>query len=340
MGDELDGMSERIRHIVKTEMPSLSSAAGYLFQPGVEGKRVRSTALLLVASSLADGGAPDPHLLLADLAPYTAFPEHARRRQQRIAEITEMIHAATLLHDDVLDDAEQRRGMTAVNVLLGNKAAILAGDFLLARASVALAALGNTEVVSLLATVIEHLVTGEVMQSKGTEEERLSLDYYYRKTFYKTASLIANAAKAVALLGGHDAETAQLAHDYGRHLGMAFQLIDDVLDFVGSSSILGKPTLSDLHSGIATAPVLFASEEHPELIPLIHRKFRHAGDVKEAARLVAQSQGIRKAREAAENHCRLAIKAVDSFPTALTKDADVCRNALRFLATSVLGREK
>lgn len=243
IGEEKNCITERIRHIVQTELPSLARVAEYFFQPGVEGKRVRSSALLLVASSLAPDG-PEPAMYTTDLRPYNHFPREVRRKQQRIAEITEMIHVASLLHDDVLDDAETRRGLDTVNKMFGDKVAILAGDFLLARASVALAALKNTEVVGLIATCIENLATGEMMQSRCSQEERLSLDYYYRKTFLKTASLIANSCKSVALLGEHDDEVAQLAYDYGYHLGMSFQLIDDVLDFVGSSSSLGKPTLS------------------------------------------------------------------------------------------------
>jgi len=342
IGEEKNCLTERIRHIVQAELPSLARVAEYFFQPGVEGKRVRSSALLLLASSLSesDAAAQSEITTRVDLSPYNQFPEEVRRRQQRIAEITEMIHVASLLHDDVLDDAETRRGLTTVNKMFGDKVAILAGDFLLARASVALAALKNTEVVGLIATCIENLATGEMMQSRGTRDERLSLDYYYRKTFLKTASLLANSCKSVAVLGEHGDEAAQLAYDYGYHVGMAFQLTDDVLDFVGSSTTLGKPTLSDLKSGIATGPVLFAIEEEPQLVDLTLRKFKYEGDVEMAARLVAKTDGVKKTIEMAENHARLAIKAVECFPQAASKHAEACRDALRFLAQSVTSRQK
>lgn len=340
VGEERNCISSRIRHMVQAEIPSLARIAEYFFKPGVEGKRVRSSALLLVASSLSSSGEPGPELLTPDLRPYDHFPGEVRRRQQRLAEITEMIHVASLLHDDVLDDAETRRGLNAVNKVFGTKAAILGGDFLLARASVALASLKNTQVVALIATVIENLVTGEMMQSKCSQEERLSLDYYYQKTYLKTASLIANSCKSVALLGDHNQQVAQLAYDYGYHLGMSFQLIDDVLDFVGSSSSLGKPTLSDLKSGIATAPVLLASLEQPQLIDLTLRKFKYEGDVEMAARLVAETEGIKKTVEVAERHSRLAMKAVDNFPEAQTKHAQQSMLGLKFLAQSVTTRQK
>ncbi|XP_013633374.1 PREDICTED: solanesyl diphosphate synthase 3, chloroplastic/mitochondrial-like [Brassica oleracea var. oleracea] len=125
-----------------------------------------------------------------------------------------------------MDDADTRR--------------VLAGDFLLSRACVALAALKNIEVVSLLATVVEHLVTGETMQMTSTTDQRHSMDYYMQETYYKTASLISNSCKAIALLAGQSAEVSMLAFEYGKNLGLAFQLIDDVLDFTGTSASLGK----------------------------------------------------------------------------------------------------
>ncbi|RZC11806.1 Solanesyl diphosphate synthase 3, chloroplastic/mitochondrial [Glycine soja] len=155
-------------------------------------------------------------------------------------------HVASLLHDDVLDDADSRRGIGSLNFVMGNKLAVLAGDFLLSRACVALASLKNTEVVSLLAKVVEHLVTGETMQMTTTSDQRCSMEYYMQKTYYKTASLISNSCKAIAILAGQTAEVAMLAFEYGKNLGLAFQLIDDVLDFTGTSASLGKGSLSDI----------------------------------------------------------------------------------------------
>jgi geranyl diphosphate synthase len=107
---------------------------------------------------------------------------------------------------------------------VGNKLAILAGDFLLARASVTLASLRNTEVIELLSRVLEHLVAGEVMQMTANPESLSSMDHYVKKSFYKTASLIANSSKAIALLGGHGEESAQLAYEYGQKLGIGFPI--------------------------------------------------------------------------------------------------------------------
>ncbi|GMP75539.1 hypothetical protein CsSME_00032587 [Camellia sinensis var. sinensis] len=142
---------------------------------------------------------------------------------------------------------------------MGNKLAVLAGDFLLSRACVALASLKNTEVVTLLATVVEHLVTGETMQMTTTSEQRCSMEYYLQKTYCKTASLISNSCKAIALLAGQTAEVSVLAYEYGKNLGLAYQLIDDVLDFTGTTTTLGKGSLSDIRHSFCNSSICFKS---------------------------------------------------------------------------------
>ncbi|KAK3009105.1 hypothetical protein RJ639_013135, partial [Escallonia herrerae] len=212
VADELAILANRLRSMVVAEVPKLASAAEYFFKMGVEGKRFRPTVLLLMATAL--------NLPLsgpASVGSVNMLSTELRTRQQCIAEITEMIHVASLLHDDVLDDADTRRGIGSLNFVMGNKLAVLAGDFLLSRACVALASLKNTEVVSLLATVVEHLVTGETMQMTTTSEQRCSMEYYLQKTYYKTASLISNSCKAIALLAGHTAEVSMLAFEYGKN---------------------------------------------------------------------------------------------------------------------------
>lgn len=160
---EVNVISARLRHSVTSHIPALSTAAEYFFRPGIEGKRFRPTLSLLMASALSSS-APPEYATEIDLRPPSHHATELRRRQQRIAEIAEMIHVASLLHDDVIDDASTRRGVLSLNSTMGNKTAILAGDFLLARASVSLAALRNTEIVELLSQVLEHLVSGEIMQ--------------------------------------------------------------------------------------------------------------------------------------------------------------------------------
>lgn len=215
--------------------------------------------MLLLASALGDAPAP-VEFYAVDTRPPQDPPGEVRRRQQRIAEIAEMIHVASLMHDDVIDEAKTRRGLASLNSIFSPKVAILAGDYLLARSSVTLAALRDPEVIQYMARVIENLVAGEIMQLRASDQDLSSFEHYLDKTFLKTASLIANSCKSIARLAMAPAEVVALAEAYGRHLGLAFQLVDDVLDFVGTSAILGKPALNDLRSGLATAPVLFAAQ--------------------------------------------------------------------------------
>ncbi|KAI9020090.1 solanesyl pyrophosphate synthase [Phycomyces nitens] len=249
--------------------------------------------------------------------------------QRRLAEISEMIHTASLLHDDVIDASETRRNLPSANASFGNKMAVLGGDFLLARASIALARLRNAECTELMATCIANLVEGEFMQLKNSEDgktggekgKRNTFDYYMEKTYMKTGSLIAQSCKASAVLGGSTHEVSGIAYTFGRHLGLAFQLIDDMLDFTVSAADLGKPAGADLKLGLATAPVLFAWEEFPALEPLIKRKFSEEGDEEQARLYVYQSDGLKKTLGLAEKHCQLAIDSLHQLPPSDARSA-------------------
>jgi hexaprenyl-diphosphate synthase len=164
--------------------------------------------------------------------------------------------------------------------------AVLAGDFLLGRASVALARLRDPEVTELLATVIANLVEGEFMQLKNTANDSPNpvyttdtLQYYLQKTYLKSASLISKSCRAAALLGQSTPEVVEASYQYGKNLGLAFQLVDDMLDYTISEAELGKPAGADLELGLATAPLLFAWERNSDLGALVGRKFAAEGDV-------------------------------------------------------------
>jgi hexaprenyl-diphosphate synthase len=210
--------------------------------------------------------------------------------QRRLAEITELIHTASLLHDDVLDSSQMRRSNPSANIEFGNKLAVLAGDFLLGRASVALARLRDPEVTELLATVIANLVEGEFMQLRNTARDEAlpawspdALTYYLQKTYLKSASLISKSCRAAALLGQGAPSVVDAAYSYGKNLGLAFQLVDDMLDYTISAGELGKPAGADLELGLATAPLLFAWERNEELGELVGRKFSREGDVEKVS---------------------------------------------------------
>ncbi|KAI5585076.1 hypothetical protein POPTR_006G135300v4 [Populus trichocarpa] len=335
VADELSLLANRLRSMVIAEVPKLASAAEYFFKMGVQGKRFRPTVLLLMATAL------NVRILETETGSEgDALTTELRKRQQSIAEITEMIHVASLLHDDVLDDADTRRGIGSLNLVMGNKVAVLAGDFLLSRACVALASLKNTEVVTLLATAVEHLVNGETMQMTSTSEQRCSMEYYMQKTYYKTASLISNSCKAIALLAGQTTEVAMLAFEYGKNLGLAYQLIDDVLDFTGTSASLGKGSLSDIRHGIVTAPILFAMEEFPQLCSVIDRGFDKPENIDAALEYLGKSRGIQRTRELAAKHANLAAAAIDSLPETDDEEVRKSRRALVDLTQRVITRNK
>ncbi|KAK9473818.1 isoprenoid synthase domain-containing protein [Dipodascopsis tothii] len=238
-----------------------------------------------------------------------------------------MIHAASLLHDDVIDGAETRRGSPSSNVEYGNKMSILAGDFMLGRASVALARLRNSEVVELMATVIANLVEGEFMQLKNTATDETkaataeTFDYYLEKTYLKTASLIAKSCRSAAVLGGAEENVVEAAYEYGRNLGLAFQLLDDMLDYTVSAADLGKPAGADLKLGLATAPALFAWQRYPELGPMIKRKFSQPGDPERARELVEQSDGVQQTEQLALEYSTKARDALAVLPESDAKAA-------------------
>ncbi|CAH1113031.1 unnamed protein product [Psylliodes chrysocephalus] len=228
--------------------------------------------------------------------------------QREVAMISEMIHTASLVHDDVIDQSDFRRGKPSVNVKWNHKKVTMAGDFILAVASMMIARLRNNEVTSVLSQVVSDLVQGEFMQlgSKETENERFA--HYLQKTYRKTASLIANSVKSVAILAEGDEKITEISYQYGRNLGLAFQLVDDLLDFVSSAEAMGKPTAADLKLGLATAPVLFACEKYPELNPMIMRRFQEPGDVEKAFELVHKSRGLQQTQFLARQHCQEAVR--------------------------------
>lgn len=290
---DLDLLTENLKNLIGARHPVLYAAAEHLF--GAKGKRVRPAIVLLVSKA-------------------TMLGEEITSRHRRLAEITEMIHTASLVHDDVVDESELRRGVPTVHSSFGNRIAVLAGDFLFAQSSWYLANLDNLEVVKLLSQVIMDLAEGEIQQGLSRFATDLSIEAYLEKSYYKTASLIANSSKAAAVLSETSEPLATALYGYGRNLGLAFQIVDDILDFTGSTEELGKPAGSDLKSGNLTAPVLYALEEQPYLEKLIEREFAQPGDLEQALSLICDSQGIERSRELARDHARMAIECLAELP--------------------------
>lgn len=255
-------------------------------------------------------------ILMAHAINYHMNNNGLDKKQREVAMIAEMIHSASLIHDDVIDQSDFRRGKPSVNALWSHKKVAMAGDYILAVTSMMIARLNHNDVTITLSQIITDLVQGEFMQlgSKETENERFA--HYLTKTYRKTASLIANSVKAEAMLAGADDQLVDVSFEYGRNIGLAFQLVDDLLDFVSSKDAMGKPTAADLKLGLATAPVLFACEKYPELNAMIMRRFQEPGDAERAFELVHKSQGLEQTRFLAKKHCleatRLAGKIAES----------------------------
>ncbi len=298
--DDLNRLVENLTSLIGARHPILYQAAEHLFQAG--GKRVRPAIVFLISRALTgENSVPAKH--------------------QRLAEITEMIHTASLFHDDVVDEASLRRGTPTVHSLFGNRIAIQAGDYLFAQASWYLANLDNLEVVKLLSEVIKDFAEGEIQQEMNAFDTDYSFNQYLEKSYYKTASLLANSAKAVGVLSEGSTSLNQKLYNYGKSVGLAFQIVDDILDFTSSSEELGKPAFADLSKGNLTAPTLFAMEETPYLRELINRQLQESGDLEEAIALVQNSQGIAKARALAENYAKTAVSMLDDLPKSESKQA-------------------
>mmetsp|Transcript_22893 Transcript_22893/g.47589 ORF Transcript_22893/g.47589 Transcript_22893/m.47589 type:complete len:541 (-) Transcript_22893:366-1988(-) len=333
---ELQPFADSIKELVSTDQPILSMAAKHFFEKR-HGKRFRPTIVQLMAKAVSAcppegvkgdqwewSGASEVDMEGGVVTTTNHLGSEVWRKQAQLGQIVEMIHVASLIHDDVLDEADTRRGGEAVHKLYSNKVAVLAGDYLLARASVLLARLENTAVVQIMATALESLVAGEIMQLKSSPEELLQMESYLRKSYYKTASLICYACRSTALLGGHayGSTVATACEEFGFHMGLAFQIQDDILDFTAAADILGKPALADMSLGLSTAPILYAAQEFEHLRPLVKRRFKEKGDKQTALEALYKSKtAMDKAKNLAQFHAQRAVDALLRLPQSEARDA-------------------
>ncbi|AQK88825.1 Solanesyl diphosphate synthase 2 chloroplastic [Zea mays] len=304
VSDDLLNLNNNLKSLVGAENPVLVSAAEQIFSAG--GKRLRPALVFLVSRATAE---------LAALPELTT--EH-----RRLAEIIEMIHTASLIHDDVIDDSGMRRGKETIHQLYGTRVAVLAGDFMFAQSSWFLANLENIEVIKLISQVIKDFASGEIKQASTLFDCDVTLDDYLLKSYYKTASLIAASTRSAAIFSGVGSGVCEQMYEYGRNLGLAFQVVDDILDLTQSAEQLGKPAAgSDLAKGNLTAPVILALREEPRLRGIIESEFCEPGSLAAAVELVHRGGGIRSARELAEEKGGLALRSLQCLPRSEFRSA-------------------
>jgi octaprenyl-diphosphate synthase len=230
---DMDAVNLVIRQQLHSDVPLINQIAHYIISAG--GKRIRPTLALLFAN--AHG--------------YRATHHH------QLAAIVEFIHTATLLHDDVVDESSLRRGRETANALFGNAASVLVGDFLYSRAFQMMVSIGNMRVMQILADATNVIAEGEVLQLLNMHDPEVTEARYMQVIESKTAKLFEAAAELGALIAGADESDIRLAAEYGRNLGTAFQLVDDVLDYSGNASEIGKNVGDDLREGKPTLPLIY-----------------------------------------------------------------------------------
>jgi octaprenyl-diphosphate synthase len=245
----------------------------------------------------------------------------SREDGMRVALAVELLHTASLLHDDLIDDAETRRGHTAAFRQYGNALSVMAGDFMLARVLRLLAVTNEPELTLLLADTAAAICEGEVLQFQLAAAGTSSFESYRRVIDSKTGVLIAAALEGVAILAGVDDARRSALRKYGLHFGRAFQLQDDYLDLLGDPASLGKPTGGDLREGKATYPVLLLLDQGvSEAAAILERRAAEAGDVERMAGLVRQHGADEATRAEVMREADTAIQALAAFPESAARN--------------------
>jgi len=253
-----------------------------------------------------------------------------RHQTVEVAAVAEMIHVATLLHDDVIDASELRRGKKTVRSKWGNKVSVLSGDYLLAQASLKLSLLENVRLVSIFSHVLAALCDGEVEQTPTRYSLDSSWESYHKKTIGKTASLFSAGCESAGVINGLPEAQVQALKTYGRNFGIAFQIVDDLLDYTATAAELGKPVLDDLCNGLLTAPILLALEsprlsleDRHLLQQSVERLFDAPSEENIAAiqTLLAQCDALEATRQLAGQYTAEAKHALDFVQPGPEKDA-------------------
>lgn len=311
--EDFSAVNQLILDQLHSDVDLVETISQYLVDSG--GKRIRPLLVLLAAKSCDYQG--KDHILLAT--------------------IIEFLHTATLLHDDVVDMSDLRRGRSTANAVFGNAPSVLVGDFLYSRAFQMLVQLADLPIMAIMANCTNQIAEGEVQQLTNARNPDLDEQAYRDVIQAKTAILFEAAAETAGILSGVSAEQQRALKNYGAHLGMTFQLIDDLLDYNGDADEMGKNVGDDLAEGKMTLPLIHtlknSSSEEARIIreAVLENKPEHAAQI---IALVKNSDALTYTLEKAEQEAELAIRQLDALPD------NNYRNALKDLAKQALNRSK
>lgn len=301
LAEDLTAVDAIIHQYMTSPVGVIPNLAAHLIDAG--GKRIRPLITLAAARICGGGG------------------DGARK----LAAAVEFIHSATLLHDDVVDVSSMRRGKKSANVVWGNSASVLVGDFLFARSFNLMVETGDIQVLDILARAASVIAEGEVMQLAAANDAEQTRERYMAIVEAKTAALFAAAGKAGAVAAGRPGVEATALDTYGRELGLAFQLVDDALDYGGLAATMGKNAGDDFREGKVTLPVLIAREAGDEAERAFWRRAmggeRSDDDFHRAVALIGRHDGIAKTLEAARAHATRAKEALNALPTNAYREA-------------------
>jgi octaprenyl-diphosphate synthase len=289
-----------IRQRLHSEVVLVRQVAEYIIQSG--GKRLRPALVLLAAGAMG----------------YRGTYHH------EMAAVVEFIHTATLLHDDVVDESALRRGRNTANAMFGNAASVLVGDFLYSRAFQMMVSVDNMRVMQVLSDATNVIAEGEVLQLMNCHDADVDEARYLQVIRYKTAKLFEAAAQLGAILGGGSEEIERGLADYGMHLGTAFQMIDDVLDYSGAEAETGKHLGDDLAEGKPTLPLIYVMQHGTaEQAALVRNAIEQGGrdDFAAVLAVVRSSGALDHARRVAESEALLAASAISALPASQYKDS-------------------
>ena len=311
--EELERVEQKMREVSRIEYEQLRATLDYLLGGG--GKRLRP-ALVLLSSKF--------------------YPADAEKVTS-LAAAVETLHTATLIHDDLIDHAFLRRGNPTLNALWNSAATVLTGDYLFARAAAFAAETESVQVVSIFAQTLMTICSGELNQIFGGDRGQLTREYYYQRIYSKTASLFAASTEAGAVMGEAPPTEVQALRDYGYNLGMAFQTVDDILDFAGNEGELGKPIGSDLRQGIVTLPTICFLEAHPEdktVSTVLSAQGKRDDEIRAAVEAIKESGAIESSTAEARGFAARSRDALSILPH------NKYRQAMLDLADFVVERRK